>query len=260
MRTIKKFIFSLTVAFAATSSAYAVTPQEADSAYNHEEFTKAIALYTDLLYSEGPNPELYYNLGNAHYRAGHTAQAVLACERALRLNPSHTDARTNLDFVNSRLEDKPADNRSFLSLAHQGMVESMSANAWAWTAFVLFVLCCSSLALYIFSGGVMMRKVGFFGAIVLAIVTIYSIFVAADAASRRNSHNEAIVAVPGTLLNSVPRQPKQTDKVVPLHEGTKIEIIDSVSTPDDPVSPRWYKISINGSSAAWVRSTDVERI
>ena len=68
------------------------------------------------------------------------------------------------------------------------------------------------------------------------------------------------MTVPTTLLNSVPRQPKQTEKVVPLHEGTKVQIIDSVSTPDDPVSPRWYNVKINNSTGAWLRATDVERI
>lgn len=259
----KRFISIISAAVLAFSASVAIRadkPQDADSAYIHENYQEAIRLYTDLLYSEGPNPEIYYNLGNAHYRAGHTAQAVLAYERALRLNPAHADARANLKFVNSSLEDKPADNASFLSVAHEAVVESASANGWAWIAFGMFVALCGALALYIFSQGVTLRKVGFFGAIVLLILTCYAILVAANAASRVNSHDEGIVAVPGTLLNSVPRQPRQTDKVVPLHEGTKVEILDSVSTPDDPASPRWYKVSINGSSSAWVRSTDIERI
>lgn len=260
MLKFKQIICAMTLVVAACGPAFANGVQEADSAYTHEEFTEAIILYKNFLNNEGPNAEVYYNLGNAHYRAGHIAQAVLAYERALRIDPNHADARTNLNFVNSQLEDKPADNSSFLSVAHQNVVEFMSANAWAWCAFIMFVLLCGAVALYIFSSGVIVRKIGFFGGIILAVLTLYSVIVASDASARRNLHNDAIVAVPGTLLNSVPRQPKQTDKVVPLHEGTKIQIIDSVSTPDDPVSPRWYKVSINGSSPAWVRSTDVERI
>ena len=90
--------------------------------------------------------------------------------------------------------------------------------------------------------------------------TVYLVVVTVDAAKHFNDHSEAVVIVPSTLLNSAPRQPRQTEKVVPLHEGTKVEILDSVSTPDDPVSPRYYKISINGSAPAWLRATDVEII
>ncbi len=233
---------------------------EADSAYNQERFTEAIKLYGDALKENGRNADIYYNLGNANYRAGHIAQAVLAYERALRINPAHADARANLDFVNSRLEDKPEDNNSILARAHESVVRAMSANMWAWTAFAAFVLLCGAVAIYIFSGEVKLRKIGFFGGLILAVLTIYFIVVSADASARIDDHSEAIVTVPSTLLNSVPRQPRQTEKVVPLHEGTKVEIIDSVATPDDPVSPRWYNVRINGSTGAWLRATDVERI
>ena len=162
--------------------------------------------------------------------------------------------------MNSRLEDKPEDNNSFLTRAHVSVVTAMSANAWAWTAFIVFVMLCGAAAVYIFSSNVMVRKAGFFSGILLLILAVYFVVVASDASSRVNDHDEAIVTAPSTLLNSVPRQPKQTEKVVPLHQGTKVEIIDSVSTPDDPVSPRWYNVRINGSNSAWLRGTDVERI
>jgi hypothetical protein len=47
---------------------------------------------------------------------------------------------------------------------------------------------------------------------------------------------------------------------VTIHEGTKVEIIDSIATPDDPVSPKWYNVKINNSAKAWLRASDVERI
>ncbi|MDE6468064.1 MAG: SH3 domain-containing protein, partial [Muribaculaceae bacterium] len=51
-----------------------------------------------------------------------------------------------------------------------------------------------------------------------------------------------------------------SDKVVTIHEGTRVQIIDSVATPDDPVSPRWYNVKINNGTKAWLRASDVERI
>lgn len=50
------------------------------------------------------------------------------------------------------------------------------------------------------------------------------------------------------------------NRVVPIHEGTTVEIVDSVATPDDPASPMWYFVEINNSTRAWLRSADVERI
>ncbi|MCM1032203.1 MAG: tetratricopeptide repeat protein [Odoribacter sp.] len=232
----------------------------ADSAYNRDQFGEAIMRYTSILDSCGPSSDVYYNLGNAHYRHGNLAGAVLNYERSLRIDPTNEDARANLNFVNSRLQDRPEDNNSLFTRLHQSVVASATANTWAWVSLFTFVALCAAVALYIFSGNITMRKIGFFGAIILIILAIYFIVVASDASSRINDRSEAIVTAPSTMLNSTPRQPKQTEKVVPLHEGTKVEIIDSVSTPDDPVSPRYYKVRINGSTPAWLRATDVEII
>lgn len=256
--TAKAVMIALVLAGAANANAN--VSSQADSAYNAEKYTLAIDLYNQTLTEAGPNADVYYNLGNAHYRSGNIGQAVLAYERALRINPTHADAKTNLNFVKQRLEDKPEDNSSLITRTHRAIVQAQKANTWAWITFGCFVLLCAAGAVYIFCSAVNLRKIGFFGGIILLFVTAYLILVTIGAASRIGDHSEAIVTAPSTLLNSVPRQPKQTETVVPLHQGTKVEIIDSVSTPDDPISPRWYNVSINGSTKAWLRATDVEKI
>lgn len=253
-------IFTAIIALVSLAAQAGVTPAMADSAYTREQYGEAIELYTQLLAERGPQAEVYYNLGNAWYRHGNVARAVLNYERALRIDPSNSDARANLAFVRSHLQDKPEENNSLFTRLHRGVVAALSANAWAWIALVSFIILCGAAAAYIFSGNVLLRKTGFFGGLAMIVVTVYFVVVAAEADSRLSDRSEAIVTVPSTLLNSSPRQPRQTEKVVPLHEGTKVEIIDSVSTPDDPVSPRYYKVRINGSTPAWLRSTDVERI
>ena len=258
----KKYIISFIVFIMSVSHAFAsdLLTAQADSAYNKEDYATAVELYNKILSTEGKSADVYYNLGNTWYRRGKIAQSILAYERALRIEPTHSDARTNLQFVNSTLEDKPEDNNSFLTRLHNTIITSMNANAWAWVTLLSFAMICATIALYIFSPNIAVRKIGFFGAIVLILATFYFVIVTINASNRIDNHSEAIVTVPSTLLNSVPRQPRQTEKVVPLHEGTKVEIIDSVATPDDPVSPKWYNVRINGSTGAWLRATDVERI
>lgn len=256
----KKIFTAIIAIFGTIAAAAAVAPSMADSAYNKEMYGDAADLYRQILAEQGPSADVYYNLGNALYRQDNVAGAVINYERALRIDPGHADARANLAFVNSRLEDKPENNNSFLTRLHHSVVTSTSADTWAWITLGAFLLLCGLIALYIFSGNVMLRKVGFFGGLVVLAATVYLVVVTVDAAKHFNDHSEAVVTVPSTLLNSAPRQPRQTEKVVPLHEGTKVEILDSVSTPDDPVSPRYYKISINGSAPAWLRATDVEII
>ncbi|MBD5232568.1 MAG: tetratricopeptide repeat protein [Bacteroidales bacterium] len=257
----KKFL-SVVLLFVASLQAFALSyGQQADSAYNKENYREAIELYNKSIAQEGRSATIYYNLGNAYFRNDNLGKAVVSYERALRINPSDEDARQNLEFVRSRIQDKPEDDTPFFASMHASTVAMMSPDAWAWTAFVVFLLLAGAAALYIFSQQVALRKAGFFGGIVLLVLFAYFLGVAADAASTARSHEDAVVIVPSTQLTSAPRASKTaSDKVVTIHEGTKVAIVDSVATPDDPVSPKWYNVKINNSTKAWLRASDVERI
>lgn len=257
----KKYIVLL-VFMACWSAASALTiAQQADSAYNAEDYRAAIELYNRAIATDGAGTDVYYNLGNAYFRNDNLGKAVVAYERSLRIDPTNADARHNLDFVRTRIQDRPEDDSPFLSNLHSGIVTSLRANSWAWTALVVFVLLLGAVALYIFSPSVTLRKAGFFGGIVLLFAFGYTLFVAYSAANHARSHDSAVVIVPMTHLSSVPRPTRGADdRVVPIHEGTRVEIIDSIATPDDPVSPMWYSVKINNSTKAWLRASDVERI
>lgn len=258
MKNIITFFF---VFYCFTFGANASPALSGDSLYNKEDYRGASEKYVQSLNDEGPSADTYYNLGNAYYRMGKIGQAVLSYERALKINPTHEDARINLEFVNGKIADRPEDDSAFLSQLHERIMFSMTPNTWAIYAGVFFLIFLICIAVYIFSGNITLRKWGFFGGIVVAIFFIYAVFTAIYSAKYSQSHDDAIVIVPTTYLTSSPRASKSaTDKTVAIHEGTKIEIIDSLSTPDDPISPKWYNVKINNSTKAWVKSVDVERI
>lgn len=257
----KKFLCIVLLLGTALTSFAATLGEAADSAYNKEDYRSAVDLYTQSIANEGVSSTAYYNLGNAYYRIGNLGKAVVNYERALRINPSNSDARQNLEYVRSQIQDRPEDDTPFFVNMHRGIVAAMSPDAWAWTAFALFLLLAAAVSLYIFSRNIPVRKAGFFGGIVILCVFVYSLCVAADAADTAGSHDDAVVISPSTQLSSAPRAAKgASDKVVTLHEGTKVTVVDSVATPDDPVSPRWYNVKINNGTKAWLRATDVERI
>jgi len=256
----KLFFIILSVCCAFASSAMTLAEQ-ADSAYTAEDYRQAIEMYNKSMAEDGVSAGIYYNLGNAYYRAGMLGRAVISYERSLRIDPTDGDTRMNLDFVRSRIQDKPEDDTAFIAGLHRNIVCSMTANAWAWVAFVVFMFFLGAVALYIFSTVVNLRKTGFFGGVVLVFLFSYILLVAYDAYRYANTHETAVVVVPGTQLSSAPRAPKNSsDKVVTIHEGTSVEIIDSIATPDDPQSPQWYNVKINNSTKAWLRAADVERI
>lgn len=230
---------------------------QADSAYNQGHFELAEELYQQAATNQGVSAQLYFNLGNTNYRLGRLGKAVVYYERALMMDPSMADARTNLDFVNTKILDKPEDDSTFLGNLHRSVTSWLSPNGWAWLAFVLFAAVLGCVALYIFSSAVMLRKTGFFGGFVLLIAFAYTLAIAAQTSSAPFSHMRAVVIQPTANLSTTPGSTADGTKIIPVHEGTVLEIVDSMAVPGSPV---WYDVKINNSTRAWVSASDIEKI
>ena len=89
----------------ATAAGEADLLQQANQLYSEGEYRQAADAYEQLLQEQGVAPELYYNLGNAYFKAGEVALSILNYERALRLNPRFDDARYNLQLAQERVID-----------------------------------------------------------------------------------------------------------------------------------------------------------
>lgn len=82
---------------------YAQAQSESDRDARLAGFSRAEQGFAALIEEGATTPALYTNLGNAALQAGHLGQAVLAYQRALRLDPSATTARQNLAHLRSLL-------------------------------------------------------------------------------------------------------------------------------------------------------------
>ncbi len=79
---------------------------EGNRLYQEGDFSAAAGSYRAVLEGGFESAEVYYNLGNAHFRLGDVAQAVLNYERAARLDPANEDVRANLVLVTQMLQDR----------------------------------------------------------------------------------------------------------------------------------------------------------
>ena len=80
----------------------------ANQLYEAGKYDEAKLAY-DRLVKSGPwSANLYYNLGNAEWKLGNGGEAAADYERALALEPSHPQARANLDFVRDQTGAKTA--------------------------------------------------------------------------------------------------------------------------------------------------------
>ena len=229
----------------------AVTKTEADSAYVRGEYQQAIKDYEALL-KQGASADLYYNLGNAYYRTENITRAVLNYERALLLSPGDGDIRFNLQIAQAKTIDKIVpESEMFFVTWYKSLINLMSVDGWARTALVSLSLVIILLLVYLFSDRLWLRKIGFFGGIVLLLLFVLSNVFAWQQKQNLLFRKGAIVMSPSVTVKSAPAS-NGTDLFI-LHEGTKVTIKDG-SMKD------WKEIRIADGKEGWIESKQLEEI
>lgn len=234
----------------------------ADSAYAADDYGYAIASYQEALRADGSSPQLFYNLGNAYYRAGKPGLAIVSYERALRLDPSYSDASFNLDFVRSRLVDRQQPDSSVFTTFLDSVLSLMPSNYWAWLGATFFVVFIGLAAIYLYTSPIIMRKIGFFGGIAALLFSILFLVLACIGATRMASRNKAVVTSQSVILSTAPRTPRdRNEEVALLHEGSSLKVIDSLTSTTDTIgSGIWYKVELDSDHKGWAPATSLEII
>jgi len=129
---------------------YANAQAESDRDARRAGFSRSEQGFAALIEEGGATPALLTNLGNAALQAGHVGQAVLAYQRALRLDPSAPSSRTarqNLAHLRSLLpgwvprpsEDEGADTLFIYRRIPESIRSLAAAGCFALAALLLAV-------------------------------------------------------------------------------------------------------------------------
>jgi tetratricopeptide (TPR) repeat protein len=250
----KNKIYSLFIALIVCLNVQAVGEfnlDKADVAYTAGEFNNALEIYNSALEKGYESADLYYNVANCYFRKGELAASILNYERALKLDPSHDDAKHNLEFAQTRTVDKiDSLGTVFLVDWWNAIANITSADAWAWIAISLFVVMLVALSLYIFVRKMWVRKVGFSVAIVALFFTIISILCAYTRYEVETSKSEAIVFSQTVTIKSSPDS--SGNDLFILHEGTKVKIKSTLG--------EWVEISTLDGNSGWMPASAIEVI
>ena len=241
----------LIVMLATASTTLAATKEQADAECTKGNYQEAIALYEEIL-DEGVSAEVYYNLGNAHYRTGNITQAIIAYERALALAPGDSDIRFNLQFVNNKTIDKIAPrSEMFFVTWYRSIIRVMSVDGWARTAVASLAVALLLLLLFLFSSHERIRRAAFYGSVVLVAIFLLSNLFAYQQKRQFAQHDYAIVTSPTVNVKKTPAT--NSEDVFVIHEGTKVDITDD--DMDD-----WRAIQIADGREGWISTADIEEI
>ena len=228
-----------------------VTKAMADSAYASGNYQKAVVLYDSLLKS-GVSFELYYNLGNAYYRTEDNTRAILNYERALMLSPSDADVRFNLQMARSKTIDKILpESEMFFVTWYRSLINMASVDGWAYFALTMLGLALLLVLLYLFADMLLLRKIGFFGAIVALLLFVFGNIFAWQQKHMMDTQRGAIIMESAVSVKSTPAA-NGTDLFI-LHEGTKVTIVDDSMR-------EWKEVRVSDGKQGWIKTQQIEMI
>ena len=234
-----------------STSAKAVTKNNADTEYQKGNYQQAIRDYEEIL-KNGESAEIYFNLGNAYYRTDNITKAVLNYERARLLSPGDDDINFNLQFARSKTIDKiTPESEMFFVTWYKSLVNFTSVDNWAKTGILCIVMALLLVLLYLFGPQLMLRKIGFFGGLAFFVIFLLSNLFAFQQKQALDNRTGAIIISPSVNIKKTPAK-NSADQFV-LHEGTRVDIIDKGMTD-------WRCIRVGDGREGWIETKAIEEI
>ncbi len=221
-------------------------------AYSAGDYATAVADWEGIVDTGLMSRELYFNLGNAYFKTGEVAPAILWYERALRLDPSDADVRHNLEYARTLTQDRIDEvPEFFLKSWRRSVCYLLPANAWAILGLVLLAGTLALALLFLLGSSSGKRRLGFFGGIVLLLLTLVCWDFSRTQRQEAQRQDIAIVMRPVSSVKSSPSENSAKDLFI-LHEGTRVRILDNVSG--------YSNIELADGRQGWIPSGDIEII
>jgi len=236
----KRLIFILSLLFCIQTFAGEQLFLQANKEYVNENYTAAVSLYDSILTKELESSELYYNLGNCHYKAQDWANAIWHYEKSLKLEKNDKTIQ-NLELANlkiiDRIEEIP---QLFYKKWWSSFISLFNTFSWQLISILIIWL---ALTIKILSQFTNYKKEYFLS--ILYSLALISIFATYSSYQKNITKKEAIIFTSSIVVNSAPTT--NSTNLFSLHSGSKIEILDTIG--------EWINIKIANGNSGWIKES-----
>lgn len=256
----KKLITILFVLFLAgntmaTEPAGGSLIDSANAAYARGDFEKAANLYEEVSRMGYEAYEVYYNLGNAYFKLDRVGLSILNYERAKKIAPNDEDLNFNLKLANQRTVDKVEPMpKLFLNEWWDNLTSLHSEKTWSVRSIISFFIFLFFLGVFITSGKVITKQIGFWLSILFFFFSGISFFIAKSGYSKITEHDSAIILSTSVEVKNSPAETGK--KLFILHEGTMVSTTQVISSPEG----EWVMVQLSPEKAGWVKRSSIEFI
>ena len=241
----KRLIFILSLFIYSQNFASEKVFELGNKQYVNENYSAAISLYDSILISGLESSELYYNLGNCHYKTNDWANAIWHYEKSLQLN-NNEKTKHNLELVKlkiiDRIEPLP---QLFYKKWWINLTQTLSTQVW------------QILTLFGMSLIFILQLISQFASLkskqitkIFSAITVIILLITQTSYHNNFTKKEAIIFSETITVNSAPTS--SSTNLFTLHAGSKVEIIDTIGD--------WINIKIANGNSGWIAQNSIKEL
>lgn len=220
--------------------------------YVSGDWAGAASSWSSVLDGGMESADLYYNIGNAFFKQEMYGRAILNYERALKTDPSHADARFNLEFCQKFVQDDiDSVPEFFLTTWVRSVCHALSSDTWSVMSLLFLAIAAVFALMFLLSGSSARKKTGFFAGVTALVLSLFFLCFASMQRSEYRRSDSAIVLKAVSPVKSAPGADSSKDLFI-LHEGAKVRVLERVG--------EWSNVKLPDGRQGWLPSSDMEVI
>jgi hypothetical protein len=249
------FLTNQVLLLAKSSGTASDTMLTANQLYETGHYTQAAQAYQQLVDQGYGDSALYYNLGNAYFKQGDYARAILYYRQAEQLAPRDTDIEANLNMARAQIVDQvenTSEDEGFIANIANFSQEWFTLNelalvaVTAWIMFVLLIIAYTST-----TKGSIIREGLKYALIVTTLVLTIDLAGMGGWLYAESTQPEGVVVAVEIDVSSGPGSQYVTEFT--LHNGIEVDIVETRNN--------WTRLVIpNSDMQGWVPANAVETV
>jgi len=221
--------------------------ENGNTAYRNGSYQEALKKYEAIDKLTQQSADLYYNMGNAHYKLNQIAPSIYYFEKALLLDPKHEDATHNLIFAQRMTIDAiEVIPKGIMQRFNERIIYPISHNTWAWISVVLAFLIGLFFLSYYFASYSSKKRSYFILSFIAIGLFLFVLSFTIKAKHHFINYQPAIIFSTKISVKSEPQL--SASETFILHEGTKVQVEDTIDN--------WSKIKLADGKVGWLLNTD----
>lgn len=225
--------------------------EQGKSLYKAEKYQEAVTSWMKIIANKQHASELYFNLGNAHYKLNNIGPSIYYYEKSLLLAPNDGDIKNNLAFAENAKVDaiEPLPKTIFYKWYYI-VSDVLTFDGWAYSTVVFSISFMLGFLIYYFSYSERRKRLFFAAATFSVLLLGMSLSMAYSTYDDAIKNQPAIIFAESIAVREAPNLGSEISFT--LHEGTKVQIVEKDTD--------WALIEIANGKEGWIPYSDLKEL